>query len=175
MALAIFAPEDRQQALALKGQDAFVGGWVFRPCNVCTGGHNIDEVADLMGDLAPVLNHARPVCDERCRDTTFVVPPLEFAKRRIAEIGPGQIYRTVRRHGTGRNIGRAGPVFIAGTVVGQKQHEGIFLYTEFAEFGLKTPDVLVHAVDHGRVNGHLQIPGISILNLLPRQRIRIAR
>ena len=128
-----------------------------------------------MGDFAPVLNHARPVCDKRCRDATLVIPPLEFAKRRIAEIGPGQIYRTVRRRRTGRNIGGAGPVFIAGAVVGQKQHEGVFLYTEFAEFGLQAPDILVHAVDHGRVNSHLQIPGISILNLLPRQRIRIAR
>ena len=170
MGFALLALEDGQQGLAdwRLGlvSEYFLG--IFRSRDVTKGGRDIDDVPDLGGHTW--FDHAWPMGNEGGADAALVIRRLEFPVRRVAGIGPGDGDGPVAFNGAGRNVRRGVGLFGAGPVVGQEHDEGVVPFAQFPELGKKATEVLVNAVDHGRVDGHLQVLPIFLLisEIVPR-------
>ena len=159
----MLALEDGQQGLAdwrLGPVSEYFGG-IFRSRDVTKGGRDIDDVPDLGGHTW--FDHAWPMGNKGGADAALVIRRLEFPVRRVAGIGPGDGDGPVAFNGAGRNVRRGVGLFGAGPVVGQEHDEGVVPFAQFPELGKQATEVLVDAVDHGRVDGHLQVFLILLL------------
>ena len=171
-----FSGKDRQQAATFQRRDLLLADRfrIGRARNVHAGGHDIDDVSHAGGDPASGLDHPGPTGDQRCRDSALVVPPLEVAERRVAEIGPRQIHGPVTLNRTRRNLRCAGAILVAGTVVREEQHQRVLLLTGTAQPPKQPADVPIHPVDHRGIDGHLQVPGVLVINVIPCGRVTVA-
>ena len=117
-----------------------------------------------MGGLVrePRLDDGRPVGDEVGVRSPLVAVLLVVAERRVPDVGPRRRQGAVRRRSAGGN--REVPVAVVGArpVVGQEQDEGVVQSVHLAEPGQEPADVLVHPVDHRRVDGHLQVERVLL-------------
>ena len=133
----------------------------------------VDDVPDLFRDRA--LGHVpRPPRDARRGDAALVGPAFVAAKRRVLCPTPRRPDGGVKllrprddlRRTTARLLGAA-------TVVGEEQHQRVVGLATLPQRHHESSDVLIHAVDHRRVNRHPQILVIVICQL-PVVRPRVA-
>ena len=160
--IAFSAFENRQEGFAARGQGlvAVDFPWVLGAGDVPEGGGDVDDVADLISHAR--LDDARPVSDERGADAAFVVGGLELAVGRVAGVGPADGDRAVAFYGAGGNIRRGVGLFGAGAVVGEEHYERVVPLAQFFDLGEEAAEVLVDAVDHGGVHGHLEVLGVLL-------------
>ncbi len=67
---------------------AVVLGRISRAAKFGHGGHEIDDVANLIAQRTRVLDPVRPVGDERRGDAALVIVMLVHAERCVAGVGP---------------------------------------------------------------------------------------
>ena len=140
-----------------------------------TGGHDVDDVADLVSQATARLDDRRPTDDQRRGYTAFVDPVLVTPKGCIAGVGPGNAVALVGIFRAGHDTGvvadedcPAGSGFawdarsrppradLLGTpaVVGQKHDQRVLFLADLLEFLEDPADPAVHVVDLRGVDFH---------------------
>ena len=140
------------------------------------GRNDVDDVSGRVAEFTVSGDASGPGGDEGRADPAFVHPGLMTAVRGVggageagpeAEVGCGAahggllIVAAVAYH----NLG-------AGAVVGGEEDKGVLVGAHGLELGDDTTDLLVHAVDHRGVDGHLRGLEAALLGgeRVPRQR-----
>ena len=123
------------------------------------GGEDVDEVAGGVAEFLFCGDALGPMCDEGGGDAALVRPGFVLSEGRVGSGGPTGAEAEV---GGGGSHGGVGVVAVAahhdfgtGAVIGEKKDEGVFEAACSFEVGDDAADFLVHAVDHGGVEGHL--------------------
>lgn len=153
---------------ALEGGDGvgFVCRRVGGGGEVEQSGHDVDDVADLVGDGAGLADAAGVGGDGGRRDAALVGELFPLAEGGVGGVGPGF---PIRRKGAGAaGDGGSGGLFPtdvflgAAAVVGEEHDKGVVGLPRALNFGEYASDALVHAVDLGRIDGHAEVPFLLV-------------
>src|SRR6185369_12392422 len=109
-------------------------------------------MARIMAKLALGFNAARPMNDERCRDTAFVDKHFGSAKRAISKVGPSAFHTKKGFSRTRRRV-RVVPIAAyktlgARAIVTEEKDQRVVQCIHRFELVQDTSDFLVHPVDH---------------------------
>ena len=188
------AAEQGRETAADEGLDGLAGEFarVGRAGDLEDGGHEIAEVADRGRERAGFgFQAGGPVGDEGRRDAAFVQAGLVAAKGCVGGIGPaGAVGGAAGARGAPARARRSGLVhgreraaaeirvgFGAAAVVGEEKDERVFELPALAQVRDQAADIVIHAVDLGRVHGHAIVELRVFLGLecIPSARTVVAR
>ena len=117
----------------------------------------VDDMPDLFRDR-PLRHAPRPPRNARRGYAALVGPAFVAAKRRVLRPTPRRPHGRIKLLRPGNDIRRT-PARLLGTaaVVGEKQHQRVVGLAALPQRDHESADVLIHAVDHRRINRHPQI------------------
>ena len=172
--------ESGPERKAVDGQDvvAFVSLWVVGAREVEDGGHDVDQLGRFPVPILPCLDALGPMHEEGGGGSPFVDEVLVETEGRVAGVGPGFTVAVGVLLVAFLDIVEVAPsqhpAFLAAPVIGEKEYQRVVEGLRFLEVGHEFPYVLVHPVDHGCVDRHLEIHFILLL-LIQRIPVRNAR
>ena len=151
----IFVLKERCQSSTLRREhvSTLMTGRNFDACKFRKRGQKVDQVADVVDDTT-TFHSGRPACNQGCGDAAFVVEVLEQPEGRVAGVRPGRTDRLVRVDCPRRQVRRVVDLFRTSSIIGQEQHQCVFLLTQVANFVEYATDGLIKPIHHGRVDRH---------------------
>lgn len=124
-------------------------------------GHQIKDMRRVFVPWSLRRDPGRPVHEEGSRRPAFVGEPFVLAQWRIPRIGPGLAVRIVDLLIPFFDVMElAAPqhaAFFARAVIRKEQDQGLVVQAGLLQVRHQFPDVLIHPIDHRRIDGHLQI------------------
>ena len=122
------------------------------------GGEDVDDVSGGVAEGVFLGDASGPVSDEGGADAAFVDPGFVATERGVGGAGEAGAEAEIGGGGTHGSGGVMTVIadhdFGAGTIVREEHDEGVFEGLGGFEVGDDAADFLVHAVDHGGVDGH---------------------
>ena len=173
--------EGGDEALAFHGLDLVavellrVGG----AGGIDEGGHEVDEVGDLVAEFALGFDAGGPMDDEGGADAAFVIFAFVSAEGGVGESRPAFAV-------AGRPTAEATPFFIVvdgvgvaldaeegfllgAAVVGDEDDQCVVEFADFFQVVDDAADVLVEAVDDGGEEGHFEIEVVACFSVSDSQ------
>lgn len=141
------------------GEEAFTGeGIPFFVREAEDGGEEVDDVGGGVAEFVLRGDALWPVGDEWSGDASFVGPGFVFAEGSVGGGGPTGAEAEVSfggAHGGFWIVAVAADHDLgAGSIVGEEDDEGVVEAVGLFEVLDDSSDLLIHAVDHGGVDGH---------------------